>query len=323
MSKLTTAQRDRAAGGLLATAAGDALGAGYEFGPPLAADTPLQMRGGGGFGWAPGEWTDDTSMAIPIARAAAGLDLRADEAQDRIAAAWFGWARRAKDVGSQTRTVLTQAGRAAAADGLDAPLAQHVRAAARAQHEAAGRSGGNGSLMRTAPVALAFLDDAAGLIEAAVSLSALTHVDPEAGEACALWCLAIRHAVLTGDVDVRRGLAALPAARATVWADRLDAAGSATPDAFARNGWVVEALQGAWSAISGTPVPAEDRAAGIFRVQHLRLALEAGVRGGCDTDTVAAIAGGLLGAAYGASAVPATWRRIVHGWPGLRARGLL
>lgn len=108
-----------------------------------------------------------------------------------------------------------------------------------------------------------------------------------------------------------------------VWADRLDAAGSATPDAFARNGWVVEALQGAWSAISGTPVPAEDRAAGTFRAQHLRLALEAGVRGGRDTDTVAAIAGGLLGAAYGASAVPATWRRIVHGWPGLRARGLL
>ncbi|MGI8870183.1 MAG: ADP-ribosylglycohydrolase family protein, partial [Mycobacteriales bacterium] len=108
-----------------------------------------------------------------------------------------------------------------------------------------------------------------------------------------------------------------------VWADRFDAAASATPDAFAHNGWVVEALQGAWSAISGTPVPAEDRAAGIFRGLHLRLALEAGVRGGRDTDTVAAIAGGLLGAAYGASAVPATWRRIVHGWPGLRARGLL
>jgi ADP-ribosyl-[dinitrogen reductase] hydrolase len=42
-----------------------------------------------------------------------------------------------------------------------------------------------------------------------------------------------------------------------------------------------------------------------------------------DTDTVAAIAGGLLGAVYGASAVPAEWRRVLHGWPGMRTRGLV
>ena len=52
--------------------------------------------------------------------------------------------------------------------------------------------------MRTAPVALAYLDDPDALVEAATALSALTHADPEAGEACALWCLAIRHAVLHG-----------------------------------------------------------------------------------------------------------------------------
>jgi ADP-ribosyl-[dinitrogen reductase] hydrolase len=55
----------------------------------------------------------------------------------------------------------------------------------------------------------------------------------------------------------------------------------------------------------------------------LRLALDAAVRCGNDTDTVAAIAGGLLGAAYGASAVPAEWRRVLHGWPGLRTRDLV
>jgi hypothetical protein len=38
---------------------------------------------------------------------------------------------------------------------------------------------------------------------------------------------------------------------------------------------------------------------------------------------VAAIAGGLLGAAYGASAVPAVWRRVLHGWPGLSTRDLV
>ena len=47
------------------------------------------------------------------------------------------------------------------------------------------------------------------------------------------------------------------------------------------------------------------------------------MRGGRDADTVAAIAGGLLGAAYGASAVPARWRLALHGWPGLRSRDLV
>jgi len=51
MTTLSPAQRDRAAGVLVATAAGDALGAGYEFGPPLPTSTPVGMVGGGGFGW--------------------------------------------------------------------------------------------------------------------------------------------------------------------------------------------------------------------------------------------------------------------------------
>jgi ADP-ribosyl-[dinitrogen reductase] hydrolase len=58
---------------------------------------------------------------------------------------------------------------------------------------------------------------------------------------------------------------------------------------------VVEALQAAWSAITTTPIPTDDPAQEVFRVGHLRLALDAAVRGGGDTDTVAAIAGGLLG----------------------------
>ena len=48
--RLTPAQLDRACGVLLATAAGDALGAGYEFGPPLPDDTVIEMAGGGPFG---------------------------------------------------------------------------------------------------------------------------------------------------------------------------------------------------------------------------------------------------------------------------------
>jgi ADP-ribosyl-[dinitrogen reductase] hydrolase len=302
---LTTAQTDRAAGVLLGMACGDALGAGYEFGPPLPASAAVTMTGGGGFGWAPGEWTDDTSMAVPIARAiAAGRDLADERVLDDIVAQWVGWARTAPDVGVQLRAVLSRT----------APTAAAVRAVAWQHHERTGRSAGNGSLMRTAPVALAYLDDPEGLAVAARAISTLTHFEADAGDACVLWCLAIRHAVLEGELDVRVGLTALPAERRARWAELIDEAERAEPACFSKNGWVVQALQGAWSAISHAP--ATDAG-------QLRLALEAAVHGGRDTDTVAAIAGGLVGALWGASAVPGEWRRIVHGWPGLRASDLV
>ena len=200
-------QRDRACGVLLATAAGDALGAGYEFGPPLPDEAPVTMRGGGGFNWEPGEWTDDTAMAIAIAEVAAtGADLRSVDAQDRIVARWVGWSRTAADVGNQTSQVLGRV-----LDGGVSGAAAAALAASADLHERTGRTAGNGSLMRTAPVALAYLDDPDGLAEAAMAVSALTHFDRSAGEACVLWCLAIRHAVLTGALNPRAGLEYLPA----------------------------------------------------------------------------------------------------------------
>ena len=313
---LDGAQLDRAAGVLLGTACGDALGAGYEFGPPLADDVTVGMVGGGPFGWPAGGWTDDTSMAVAIAEiTATGADLRTPAAQDALAARSAGWANQAPDVGIQTRAVFSAVGRY--------PTGAELAAAATAVHERRGISGGNGSLMRTAPLALAYLDDPDGLVEAAQAVSALTH-DPEAGEACALWCLAIRHAVLDGTFD-GLGLALdwLPADRATVWAHRIAEAQAHPPARFTNNGWVVQALQGAWSAITRTPIPDDEHANGVFAAQHLQLTLEAAVRGGNDTDTVAAIAGGLLGARWGASAVPLDWARRVHGWPGYRARDLI
>jgi ADP-ribosylglycohydrolase/protein-tyrosine phosphatase len=244
-------------------------------------------------------------------------------AQDRIAARWAEWAADAKDVGIQTRNVLGTATRAARGRGDQQPTAADLGAAAAALQERTGKTAGNGSLMRTAPVALAYLDDPDRLVQAASSLSALTHADPEAGEACALWCLAIREAVLHGSFDgLHAGLERFPAHRAAVWAERLREAETHEPAYFKHNGWVVQALQGAWSAITHT-LAAEDAPSSSFPASHLRHALEAAVRGGRDTDTVAAIAGALLGARWGASAVPASWRRRLHGWPGLRARDLV
>lgn len=311
-----TSVHDRIEGVLLATAAGDALGAPYEFGPPRRPELQVAMVGGGI--WEPGEWTDDTSMTIAIGEVAAtGADLRAQEAQDAVVARWHGWSLRAKDVGIQTRSVLTAAAQAGGVTSV------RTRQAAARLHERTGRTAGNGSLMRTAPVALAYLDDEDAMVGAARALSELTHFDPDAGDACVLWCCAIRHAVLTAQVDVRIGLRHIEWSRRKVWQERLDAAEAGHPSSFAHNGWVVAALQAAWSAISTTPVPVDDPASGVFHADHLRLALDAAVRAGDDTDTVAAIAGGLLGAAYGASAVPVRWRALLHGWPGVTARGLV
>lgn len=314
--KLTSAQKDRAAGVLLGLATGDALGARYEFQPPLPDAIAVGMFGGGQLGWEPGEWTDDTAMAIPIARAAAaGLDLRDEAALDRIAAAWSDWAYDAKDVGIQIGTVIKRA---------TSPTAAGLRAAAAAYSARSHRSSGNGSLMRVAPVALAYLDDPDGLVEAATALSQLTHTHPDAVEACVIWSLGIRHAVLHGSFDgVRAALDRLPAERAALWSERLDEAEANPPTRFNHNGWVVEALQGAWSAITRTPVPELNPAADRYPCGHFAKALEAAVRGGRDTDTVAAIAGGLLGARWGASAVPARWRRVLHGWPGERSGELV
>jgi ADP-ribosyl-[dinitrogen reductase] hydrolase len=311
-----TSYNDRVEGVLLGTAAGDALGAPYEFKPPRGPELEVAMVGGGG--WERGEWTDDTAMAIAIAEAAAtGADLRDATAQDAIVTRWLEWSRVTKDIGIQTSSVLREAsrgGRIAAAD---------ARAASHAFHQQNRRTSGNGALMRTAPVALAYLGDEDAMVEAARAISELTHYDPDARDACALWCCAIRHAVHTSELDVRVGLRHIASDRLDLWVKRLDDAEAAAPASFPNNGWVVTAMQAAWSAIATTPIPVDDPEAGVFRADHLRLALDAAVRAGYDTDTVAAIAGGLLGATYGASAIPGAWRRVLHGWPGITAHDLV
>jgi ADP-ribosyl-[dinitrogen reductase] hydrolase len=307
---------DRVEGVLLAAAAGDALGAPYEFGPARGPELDVAMVGGGI--WERGEWTDDTAMAIAIAEVAAtGADLRDVSAQDAIVARWREWSHNAKDVGIQTGSVL----RAAARDGDI--NADRARSESAKLHERSGRTAGNGSLMRTAPVALAYLDDEDAMVAAARAISELTHYDADAGDACALWCCAIGHAVRTGQLDVRIGLRHIDSSRRDLWSQRLDEAESSRPADFENNGWVVAALQAAWSAIVTTPVPADDPVRGVFRADHLRMALDAAVRCGNDTDTVAAIAGALLGAAHGASAVPLEWRTLLHGWPGITAHDLV
>ena len=92
-------------------------------------------------------------------------------------------------------------------------------------------------------------------MEAARAVSELTHYDPEAGDACVLWSCAIRHAILTGLLDARIGLQYIDSDRRDLWTTRLEVAEVSQPSDFKNNGWVVEALQAAWSAITTTPIP--------------------------------------------------------------------
>jgi ADP-ribosyl-[dinitrogen reductase] hydrolase len=303
-----TPLEDRAVGVLVGSACGDALGAGYEFGPPLAPDAPVSMRGGNGF--RPGEWTDDTSMAVAVAQAAARYRLTSTEGLDAVAAGFLRWLHDGPiDIGIQTGAVLRGA-RGTGAAALTAMSEAYFR-------EHPERGCGNGALMRTAPVALSTLDDEKSAWRAATAVGRLTHADPVSGEACALWTFAIRHAVLHASFDgLRIGLAHLKAPRQEYWTLRLDEAEQSTPDQFDRNGWVVQALQAAWSAIATTPIPGEKPA------RHLQKALENAVRGGRDADTVAAIAGGLLGARWGVAAIPREWTEAIFGWPGYRGDDL-
>lgn len=296
---------DRAVGVVVASAAGDALGSAYEFGAGLTDDEFPQF-GRGVFGHEPGEWTDDTSMAVPILEALARDESLCDaDVLAGIVERWLEWSATAKDVGAQTLAVLSRL------RGSVSEVA--AQAAARAVHERSGRSAGNGSLMRTGPVALGFLAEGAEdrLVEAAGRIARLTHHEQDNVDAVVLWCLAIRHAVRTGELDVRAGLRWVAADRRARWAGLIDDAtgGRSHPRDFrSGNGWVVRAFQSALAAVSGATNVAE--------------ALARAVRGGGDTDTVAAIAGSLAGALWGATQVPLGWQRRLHGWPGYTTNDL-
>lgn len=301
--QLTPLHIDRAAGSLVGLACGDGLGAGYEFGPPLT-ETPV-MKDGGRFGWEPGEWTDDTSMAICIAQ------VTSTGSVDTIAIVgrfldWFH--SNPKDVGILTRAVLSAS---------HTPADVAVRSATHYQQHP-NSSAGNGSLMRTGPIALACLGNDTKLAATAREVSDLTHGDPMAGDACVLWCVAIDRAIRHGKLDgIRDGLQLLPPERRATWAALIDEAESKPPRAFSLNGYVVKALQAAHSSIFHTNIP-ED-----MPCLHFQHALQRAVQIGDDADTVGAIAGALLGARWGLSAIPARWVTALHGWPGVRVGDLV
>lgn len=298
---------DRATGTLFGQAIGDALGVPYEFRPPIRPGE-AQMIGGGLGPYEPGEWSDDTQMMLCIAQVAAThADLTTEDALDEIANAFVEWkARGASDIGIHTSRVLDQSSRSE--DGARATRMARIAA------ELAAGSASNGGLMRTSVVGLCGLGSAAETAASARAVCALTHAAPECVESAVLWSLAIRHAVLTGELDVRVGLAHLPERRQDFWLSLIETAEQREPQTFTPNGGTVAAFGAAWSAIQATR--------NLQGAERMWAALQLAISIGDDTDTVAAIAGGLLGAATGASSMPSEWLDPLHGWPGLRSGDL-
>lgn len=285
--------RQRALGAVIGSAVGDALGAPFEFGPSGAyrARFPQpavggigEMSGGGGLGWAPGEFTDDTQMAVIQARSllATGTVDGAD-----LFERFREWAVSAKDVGNQTRSVL----------GSELGWAEAARAYFDRRPNG---SAGNGGVMRATPSAVRFATtDLETSMDAARALVAVTHGDP-----AAQWGAALYHAMILGAL---RGDDPFQALEAELW--RL-------PSAQAR---FVEMLDPAWmpddtALPNGTVWTCLAQAVWSVRTTStFEDALVAAIELGGDTDTVAAVAGGLAGAIHGIQAIPSRWTTYLHG----------
>ena len=318
---------DRMAGVLVGAACADALGAGYEFGAPLPPSEAPVMRGQGQF--EPGEWTDDTAQLIAIALAAAeGHNLDSEAGEDAVAANFQNWylsPARLKDIGVHSSEVFGQVSQLPT-EGLS----ERFRfVAAEKELRTPGSSGGNGALMRTAAVAMALNHDPQAMVRCAMRIASITHADDLSSQSSAVWCLAIRAGLSFADpadivglaTQVDSDVAQYMPENAEYWREVLQGAFGTSPadyyHATPGNGYCVTTLKAAWGAVTGTLVPKTTPGT------HLQVAIENAVRGGGDTDTVACVAGALLGAMWGYSAVPLQWRRWIHGWPSMRDADLM
>jgi ADP-ribosyl-[dinitrogen reductase] hydrolase len=284
----------RAIGALVGSAVGDALGARFELGragayrrefPEPVLGGIGEMVGGGPFPWKPGEFTDDTQMAVALAEsllACGGFD--ADDVWHR----WKAWASTATDVGVLTRGVLGR---------RDWP------GAAEAGHSAnGGLSAANGALMRVTGLAVAYaFADPAELTTAARAQAALTHHDPAAGWGAAIGAQLVRAGIHGVDpLSVLDDLVAeLPADVHDRFAEVLDLAWDPLTPGAISSGTVWGCLGRAVWAL---------RRSGSFE----DAVVEAIDLGG-DTDTVAAVTGAIAGAWHSVQGIPCRWTIYLNG----------
>lgn len=290
----TVATVERYRGCLLGLAAGDAVGTAVEFAAPGSFPPVEDMVGGWPFGLRPGQWTDDTSLALCLAESLVTCGGFDPVDQLRRYVRWWReghWSSTGQcfDIGNTTRTALECFERGECREepwcGSTSP-----------------RSAGNGSLMRLAPVPMAYAENPALAVRLSGESSRTTHGAAEAVEACR-YLGALIVGALRGAPKERltapwyEPAPGLWEAHPLTTAVARVAGGSfltAEPPAIRGTGHAVASLEAALWALHRT---------GSFRDGCPRA-----VNLGDDADTTAAVYGQLAGAHFGESAIPPTWR---------------
>lgn len=279
--------RARFRGCLLGLAVGDALGTTLEFKPPGSFEPITDMLGGGPFGLQPGQWTDDTSMALCLATSL--VERGGFDAHDQMRR-YLRWYRegylsstgRCFDIGNTVRAALERFER----DG-------EPMAGCSDPHSA-----GNGGLMRLAPVAMAWALQAPETSHFAAEATRTTHAAAEALDASRLFATQLRHALNGEDRHI-----ILVGHRARVSAPAIVEIARGEPEAWQAagirgTGYVVDSLRAALWCFATT----DSFEHAVLKAANL----------GDDADTTAAVCGQLAGAYYGVQAIPPRWReRIV------------
>jgi ADP-ribosylglycohydrolase len=275
---------DRFRGCLFGLAVGDAVGTTVEFMPPGSFSPVTDMVGGGPFELAPGQWTDDTSMALCLAESL--IECRGFDPGDQMRR-YVRWHRdghlsstgRCFDIGMTVAEALHRfASTGEPFSGSTDPM-----------------KAGNGSLMRLAPVAMFYRRNPVLAIQRAADSSRTTHQARTAIDACRYFS-----ALLVGALDGRTKDDLLDPGYWT-WGPLAPeiqeiAAGSfkrRNPPEIAGTGYVVHSLEAALWA--------------FYRAPSYREGCLLAVNLGDDADTTAAIFGQLAGACYGVSGIPPEW----------------
>jgi ADP-ribosylglycohydrolase len=249
------------------------------------------MVGGGPFNLEPGQWTDDTSMALCLAESL--LECREFDPRDQLSR-YVRWKRKGHH--SSTGRCFDIGGTVMAA------LARFERYSEPWSGSTDPYSAGNGSLMRLAPVPLFFAGDPERAIDAAASSSRTTHAHPEAVDACRSFA-----GLIVGALQGRSRSELLEPHFTPVpglWrreplahAISIVAGGSfqyEEPPVIRGDGYVVRSLEAAlWAFAKSTRF--ED---GALLAVNL----------GEDADTTGAIYGQIAGAYYGVESIPDRWR---------------
>ena len=302
------AQREREAerleGAIWGHLVGDALGVPYEFRPPEAIGE-VAFGARGTHRQPPGTWSDDGALMLALLDSLVAWDdtvghagVRFDPAdQGRRIRRWYDEGAYTPDgdgrfdVGNATRAAIDALRAGVPAEEAGSVLPDGL---------------GNGSLMRILPVALAGrgLDDAT-LVRWAVTASGVTHGAALPRVACALYVLLAARLLDSSDA-LEAPAAALAGAREALerGARRLPAGGCARPSCSPGAGA---------RAAATSPTPSGPRGRRSRRADSYEAAVTRAIRFGHDTDTTAAIAGGLAGIRWGIDGIPAAWLAAMRG----------